>query len=115
DDLRIGELALDLGDAAFDKALPLFGRIVLRVLGQVAVRTRILYRLNGARTLYGLQLMQLGAQHLRAGRGQRDLPHPVSSPFHESGGAGRYRARPRLKFVCDGFYAITPVAGVPDR
>ena len=41
DDLRVGELGLDLGDAALDEALPLLGRVVVGVLGQVAVRARL--------------------------------------------------------------------------
>ena len=38
DDLRVGELGLELGDAALDEALALLGRGILGVLGKVAVR-----------------------------------------------------------------------------
>ncbi len=41
DDLRVAELALELGDAALDEALALLGGVVLGVLGQIAVRARL--------------------------------------------------------------------------
>ena len=51
DDLGIGELALDFGDAPFDEALPLLGRVVIGVLGEVAVRARLGDRLDDGRPL----------------------------------------------------------------
>ena len=55
DDLRRGELALDLEDAALDEALLLLGRLVLGVLRQVAVRARLGDRLDDGVALDGLQ------------------------------------------------------------
>src|SRR5471030_1280990 len=62
DHLCIGELALDLGNASFDKALPLLGGVVLGVLGQIDVRARLRDRADHAVPVDRLQVLQLGAQ-----------------------------------------------------
>ena len=59
DDLGGGELALDLQDAAFDEALLVLGRLVLGVLGQVALRARFGDRLDHGVALDRLQPVQL--------------------------------------------------------
>ena len=75
DDLRIGELALDFGDAAFDEALAFLGGIVVGVLGEIAVRARFGDRLDDRRALDRLQAMQLGLEALRAGDGHGYFAH----------------------------------------
>src|SRR6267143_593735 len=65
--LRVGELRLDVADARLDEALALARRVVLGVLGQVAVRARIGDRLGHRRPLDAPQPLQLFAQLRRAG------------------------------------------------
>ena len=73
DDLGVGELRLELGDAALDEALAPRGGVVLGVFREVAVRARLRDRRDDRRALDGLQLLQLGAQQLGAARGHRCL------------------------------------------
>jgi hypothetical protein len=66
DDLRVAQLALDFLDAPLDEALLLAGGMVLGVLGQVAVGARLGNRRHDARTVDGLQPLQLLPQHASA-------------------------------------------------
>ena len=75
DHLGVGELHLDLGNAAFDEALPLLRGIVLRVLREVPVRARFGDRGDRFRPGHRLQLVQFGAQFLGARDGKGSLPH----------------------------------------
>ena len=51
DDLGAADLVLDLGDLAFDPALPLLGGMVFGIFRQIAVRARFLDRVNDLRPL----------------------------------------------------------------
>ena len=51
DDLRIGELGFDLGNAPLYKALTFLRRFVFGVLGKIALRSRFGNRLNDLRTI----------------------------------------------------------------
>src|SRR5690606_22665840 len=66
DHLRMRQLALELLDAALDEALLLARGVVLGVLFQVAVRTRLGDGIDDGRSLDALQLFQLRAQALRS-------------------------------------------------
>src|SRR3546814_15275317 len=70
DDLRMRQLSLELLDPAFDEALLLARGVVLGVLLQVAVRTRLGDRVDHRRALDRLAFVQLRAQALRALGGQ---------------------------------------------
>jgi hypothetical protein len=72
DDLRRGELALDLGDPALDEALLVLGSLVFRVLGDVTVRARLGDGLDRGMPLDGLESLQLGLQLFGAARGEWD-------------------------------------------
>src|SRR5690606_36061808 len=69
DDVGVREFALELLDAAFDEALLLTRGVVLGVLLEVAVRTRVGDRGDHLRALDRTELLELGAQPLRAGQG----------------------------------------------
>ena len=75
DDLRGRELALDLEDAALDEALLVLGRLVLGVLGQVALGARLGDRLDDGMTLDALQARELFLQLFEAASGERDGGH----------------------------------------
>jgi hypothetical protein len=75
DDLRRGQLALDLEDAAFDEALLVLGRLVLGVLGQIALGTRFRDRLDHRMALDVLQSSQLFLQFFGTASGERDGGH----------------------------------------
>src|SRR5690606_26552667 len=70
DDLRVREFALELLDAALDEALLLARGVVLGVLLEVAVRARLGDRLDHRRPLVRLEVVEFGAQALRALGGQ---------------------------------------------
>jgi len=73
DDMRMRELGLQSRDAALEKALTLFRRVVLRVLGEIAVRARLGDRSNGRGPVHRLEPMQLGSEFLSPGDSQGDL------------------------------------------
>ena len=75
DHLRVGELCLELDDASLDEALALARRLVLGVLGDVALRARIGDGCDHRRPVHRLQAMQLDAQLLGTCEGDRDLAH----------------------------------------
>jgi len=75
DDLRIRELALDLGDTALDKALAFLGGRVFGIFGKVPVGARLGDRGDDGRPPHGLQLVQLGAQLLCANSCQWNFAH----------------------------------------
>src|SRR5690349_8268487 len=83
DHLRVAELRLELGDAAFDEAGALARGVVLGVLGEVAVGARLANRRRVGGTLDRLQPVQLFAQQVGAALGHRDL-HGIRAPL------GRY-------------------------
>src|SRR5262252_9524441 len=64
DDLGATHLALELGDAALDERLLLARRVVLRVLGEVAVRPGLGDRLGDGVAVDALQAVELLAQAL---------------------------------------------------
>src|SRR5580765_1284020 len=64
DDLGGADLALELGDAALDERLLLARRVVLRVLGEVAVRPRLGDGLDDDVPIDVLQAVELVAQAL---------------------------------------------------
>ncbi|EGJ10583.1 hypothetical protein RBXJA2T_09662 [Rubrivivax benzoatilyticus JA2 = ATCC BAA-35] len=70
DDLGRGELALELLDPAFDEALLVLGRVVLGVLGQVALGTSLGDGLDDRMALDGLQALQFFLQLFGAAPGQ---------------------------------------------
>ena len=69
------QLALDLLDAALDEALLLARCVVLGVLFQVAVRTRLGDRRDDGRAFHRLESLQLGAQAFCALDGHRVFFH----------------------------------------
>src|SRR4029079_7800080 len=75
DDLRGGELALDLEDAAFDEALLVLGGLVLGVLGQVALGTRFGDGLDDGVALDVLQPAELFPKLFGTASGERDGGH----------------------------------------
>ena len=52
DHLGMGQFGLELGNAALDKSLALFGRIVLGILGQIPLRTGLGNRLDHGRSFH---------------------------------------------------------------
>src|SRR3546814_16465129 len=66
DNLRMRQLSLELLDPDLDEALLLARAVVLGVLLQVAVRTRLGDRVDHRRALDRLEFVQLCAQALRA-------------------------------------------------
>src|SRR5690606_16402209 len=79
DHLGVGELGLDLGNAALDEALLLPRGVVLGVLLQITVFACFRDRLNDARPGLGFEPMQLSPQLLRTSDGQRNLGHDAIS------------------------------------
>ena len=75
DDLRGGQLAFDLEDAALDEALLVLGGFVLGVLRQVALGTRLGNRLDHRVALLRLQLMQLFLEFFGTALGEGDGGH----------------------------------------
>src|SRR5437763_5987566 len=71
DDLRAAHLRLELRDAALDEALLLPRRVVLRILGEVAVRARLGDRLRDRVALDALQVLELVLELLVARTGHR--------------------------------------------
>jgi hypothetical protein len=68
DDLGQRQLGLVLADAGLDHPLLLFGRIVVRVLGQVSVAARDLDRLGVGRSIHFLELLDLRLHPIVSGR-----------------------------------------------
>src|SRR3989344_2544944 len=65
----------DVGDLAFDPALALLGRVILGVLGEIAVRARLGDRRNHGGPLDRLQTLQFFVQGLVALDGHRNFFH----------------------------------------
>jgi integron integrase len=78
DDLRVGELGLDVADTRFYEPLVVARGLVLGVLREVAVRARLGDGLRGLGALDVLELLQLGAQELGAAQGHGGL-HLIST------------------------------------
>src|SRR5690606_13255844 len=66
DHLGVRKLGLQLFDPALDEALLLAGRVVLGILLQIAMRPGFRDRVDDRRALDRLELLELGAQALRA-------------------------------------------------
>jgi len=66
DDLGFAKALFDGRDAPLGKTLLLLGRVILRVLFQIAVGTGLGNRIDDARPVYGFQFLQFAAQFLRA-------------------------------------------------
>jgi hypothetical protein len=81
DDLRVGQLAFQVGNAAFDEALLFLGGVVFGVLRQVALRTRLGDRLDHGGPLHGFQMLQLGAQFFCAHDGEGEFVHTANLFF----------------------------------
>ena len=75
DDLRAGQLRLDLGNAALDKALLFLGRVVFGVFRQIALRARFRDRIDDRRTLNRFQALQFVAQQFCAALRQWNCAH----------------------------------------
>jgi hypothetical protein len=75
DDLCAGHPIFDVGDLAFDPALPLLSGMVLGVLGEIAMRTRFGDRGDHRRSLNGLQTLQVFVEGVVAPGGHRDFFH----------------------------------------
>src|SRR5690606_22856149 len=70
DQLRVRQLRLELLDPALDEALLFAGGVVLGVLLEIAVGARLGDRLDYRGALVRLEVVEFGAQSLRALRGQ---------------------------------------------
>src|SRR5262245_20626499 len=79
DDLGARDLVLELGDAALDEALALAGRVVFRVLREIAMLAGLGDLPNHGRPLVQPQVLQLLFQALEAVGGHWDFVHPVST------------------------------------
>src|SRR5688572_16995891 len=79
DDFRGRELGFDLTDAAFDEALLLARRVVLGILGKIAVAARFGNGLDDPRTVFALEALELGAQRFGAAQGHRSAFHVRAS------------------------------------
>src|SRR5690625_1198639 len=79
DHMGIAQLAFDLLNAAFTKALLLSCRVVLGVFFQVAMFARLGNCLNDARTLYPFKILHLFAYALSAAHGHWNLTHALLS------------------------------------
>src|SRR5262249_52683601 len=84
DDLGVGELHLDLLNAALDEALLLARRVVLGVLRQVAVAARLGNGLDDRRARLRLEALELGAQRLGAAQRHGGAPHAESASWCRS-------------------------------
>jgi hypothetical protein len=80
DDLRGGELALHLLDAALDEALAVLGGLVLGVLAQIALGTRLGDGVDHRGPVDGLEAVQLFLELLGAALGDRNGGHGKKSP-----------------------------------
>jgi hypothetical protein len=81
DHLGARDPVLDLEDAALDVRLLVLGRVVLGVLGEVAVRARLGDLLHDLRTLDRLEALQLLLQPDETALGHRDAIAHLSTPF----------------------------------
>ena len=79
--MRSRQLAFDLANAAFDKALLLLGRFVFSVFAQIALSTRFGDGLNHGGALDGLQTLQLGLEFFSSALGDWDGGHGLVSKF----------------------------------
>src|SRR5262249_53943663 len=75
DYFRAGNLVFELGNAAFVQRLLLFSRVILRVLGEVAVAARFGDLLNDARAVHRLAVAQFGFEGGKTRSSHRDLFH----------------------------------------
>ena len=75
DDLGARHLVLELHDPALDKALPVAGRVVFGVFGQIAVVSRLGDGADDGRPVDGLQALQLLPEPIEAFGRHRDLVH----------------------------------------
>ena len=91
------DLVLELGNPGLVQALGILGRMIFRILGQIAVRARVGDLLDDARTLLGLEAVQLGFELLEPLDGHRHLFHRHSLTFLMS--ARTQRRRPRSSFT----------------
>src|SRR3954471_6716598 len=69
DDLRVGELAFDLGDTALDEPGALAGGVVFGILGEVAMRARLADGLRVCGSLDRLQAVEFAAQQISSAPG----------------------------------------------
>src|SRR5271165_61677 len=75
DNLRPCHFILEFDDPAFDKALPVAGRVVLRVFGQISVVASLGDGAANGRPVNGLQPLQLLPEPIEALGRHRDLVH----------------------------------------
>jgi len=66
DDLGIGQLAFQIGNASLNEALTLLGGIVFGVLGKITMSAGFSDGGNHRRALHGFHFVQLGTQFSRA-------------------------------------------------